>query len=78
MRDYFIRRLLLIPPTLFGVTLLVFCVTRFAPGGPFDYERSLPPEIDEDQLLDFWDRFIGEAIERMAFSAAAAAAMIGT
>ena len=36
MRDYFIRRLLLIPPTLFGVTLLVFCVTRFAPGGPVE------------------------------------------
>src|SRR6185436_13901079 len=32
MRAYFLRRLLLIPPTLLGVTLLVFCVTRFAPG----------------------------------------------
>ncbi len=36
MRDYFIRRLLLIPPTLLGVTLLVFLVTRFAPGGPVE------------------------------------------
>ncbi len=39
MRDYFIRRFLLIPPTLLGVTLLVFVITRFAPGGPV--ERAL-------------------------------------
>ncbi len=36
MRAYFLRRLLLIPPTLLGVTVLVFCVTRFAPGGPVE------------------------------------------
>jgi len=36
MRDYFIRRLLLIPPTLIGVTLIVFAITRFVPGGPMD------------------------------------------
>jgi microcin C transport system permease protein len=36
MRAYFLRRLLLIPPTLIGVTLLVFLITRFAPGGPVE------------------------------------------
>lgn len=36
MRDYFIRRLLLIPPTLIGVTLIVFAITRFVPGGPVE------------------------------------------
>jgi microcin C transport system permease protein len=36
MRAYFLRRLLLVIPTLFGVTLLVFLVTRFAPGGPVE------------------------------------------
>jgi microcin C transport system permease protein len=36
MRAYFIRRLLLIPPTLFGITLLVFVITRFVPGGPVE------------------------------------------
>jgi len=36
MRDYFIRRLLLIPPTLFGITLIVFFITRFVPGGPME------------------------------------------
>ncbi|MEJ2090518.1 MAG: ABC transporter permease, partial [Gammaproteobacteria bacterium] len=34
MRDYFIRRALLIIPTLLGITMLVFMVTRFVPGGP--------------------------------------------
>jgi microcin C transport system permease protein len=36
MRAYFLRRLLLVVPTLIGVTLLVFLVTRFAPGGPVE------------------------------------------
>lgn len=39
MRDYFIRRLLLIPPTLIGITIIVFAITRLAPGGPL--ERAL-------------------------------------
>ena len=29
MRNYFLRRVLLIPPTLFGITLIVFLITRF-------------------------------------------------
>ncbi len=36
MRDYFIRRTLLIIPTLIGITMLVFMVTRFVPGGPLE------------------------------------------
>ena len=36
MRAYFIRRLLLIPPTLVGITLIVFAITRFVPGGPLE------------------------------------------
>lgn len=36
MKSYFIRRLLLIPPTLIGITLLVFTITRFVPGGAID------------------------------------------
>ncbi len=39
MRDYFIRRFLLIPPTLLGITLIVFLITRAVPGGPL--ERAL-------------------------------------
>jgi microcin C transport system permease protein len=36
MRDYFFRRLLLIPPTLIGVTIIVFVITRLVPGGPLE------------------------------------------
>ena len=36
VKGYFIRRLLLIPPTLIGITLIVFGITRFVPGGPMD------------------------------------------
>jgi microcin C transport system permease protein len=36
VKSYFLRRLLLIPPTLVGITLLVFVITRFVPGGPME------------------------------------------
>lgn len=36
MRDYFIRRLLLVPVTLLGITMLVFTMTRLTPGGPLE------------------------------------------
>jgi microcin C transport system permease protein len=36
VKSYFLRRLLLIPPTLIGITLLVFTITRFVPGGPLE------------------------------------------
>ena len=36
MTAYFIRRLLLIIPTFLGITIMVFIVTRFVPGGPIE------------------------------------------
>ncbi|MCB1225630.1 MAG: ABC transporter permease [Verrucomicrobiales bacterium] len=36
MRDYFIRRILLIIPTVIGATLVVFFITRITPGGPME------------------------------------------
>lgn len=36
MRDYFLRRFLLIIPTMIGLTLIVFAITRFVPGGPVE------------------------------------------
>lgn len=36
MASYFARRLLLVLPTFLGVTLMVFAVTRFVPGGPVE------------------------------------------
>ncbi|MFT7667550.1 MAG: microcin C transport system permease protein [Planctomycetota bacterium] len=36
MAAYFARRLLLLIPTFLGITMLVFGITRFVPGGPID------------------------------------------
>ena len=36
MAAYFIRRILLIIPTFFGITIMVFVITRFVPGGPVE------------------------------------------
>lgn len=36
MTAYFLRRFLLIIPTFIGITMLVFVVTRFVPGGPIE------------------------------------------
>ena len=38
MTAYFIRRFLLIVPTFIGITLVVFVVTNFVPGGPVERE----------------------------------------
>lgn len=38
MKTYILRRLLLMPITLLGVTFIVFCVTRFVPGGPIEQQ----------------------------------------
>src|SRR5687767_5200755 len=39
MTGYFVRRILLIVPTLLGITMVVFLVMHFVPGGPV--ERQL-------------------------------------
>ena len=36
MTGYFIRRILLIVPTFIGITLAVFVITHFVPGGPIE------------------------------------------
>lgn len=36
MVTYFIRRLLLVIPTFVGITILIFTITRFVPGGPIE------------------------------------------
>ena len=36
MRNYIVRRLLLIIPTLFGIMVINFAVVHYAPGGPVD------------------------------------------
>ena len=45
MLRYFLKRFAGAVPTLFIIVTLSFLLIRIAPGGPFDEERSLPPEI---------------------------------
>jgi len=46
MLSYAVRRLLGAIPTLLVILTIAFFMIRLAPGGPFDDERSLPPEIE--------------------------------
>ncbi|UJS23226.1 oligopeptide ABC transporter permease OppB [Thiothrix winogradskyi] len=45
MLQYVVKRLLGALPTLLVIITLAFFLIRLAPGGPFDTERPMPPEI---------------------------------
>ncbi len=61
---YLVKRLLTMIPVFLAVVTLVFFTIRFAPGGPFDGERKLPPEIkanlDKKYNLDLplWKQYL--------------------
>jgi microcin C transport system permease protein len=46
MRDYVLRRLLLVPLTFVGITFVAFCFTRFVPGGPIEQALSERQQAD--------------------------------
>ena len=46
MLAYAIRRIAGAVPTLLIIITLVFFMMRLAPGGPFDGDRRLPPEVE--------------------------------
>ena len=50
MFPYMLRRLLSAIPTLLIIVTVAFFMMRLAPGGPFDRERTLPPEIEANVL----------------------------
>ncbi len=45
MLAYIVRRVLGAIPTMFILITLAFFLIRIAPGGPFDLEKKLPPQI---------------------------------
>ena len=65
MIAYFIRRLISAIPTLLAIITIAFFMMRIAPGGPFDTERRLPPEVeanlakayhlDKPLIAQYWD-----------------------
>ena len=71
MLAYSLKRLLSAIPTLLLLITLAFFLMRFAPGGPFDYERSLPPEIEanlnakyhlDEPLVQQYLRYLGQVL----------------
>src|ERR1700733_1383370 len=45
MLGFLIRRMLMSIPVLWIIASLTFGLVRIVPGGPFDAEKNLPPEI---------------------------------
>ena len=53
MSGYLVRRLMISVPTLLIIVTVAFFMMRVAPGGPFDQERALPPEIERNMLAAY-------------------------
>ncbi|RVH92110.1 oligopeptide ABC transporter permease OppB [Sinorhizobium medicae] len=53
MISFILRRLASAVPTLFIVVSLSFFLMRFAPGGPFNLERPLPPSTMENLMRTY-------------------------
>jgi len=71
MAKHSLRRLLGLLPTLFMLITVAFFLMRAAPGGPFDSERVLPPEIEanlearyhlDEPLLQQYFRYLGQVV----------------
>lgn len=45
MMWFIIKRLLEFVPVLWAIVTVTFILTRMAPGGPFDAEKSVPPQV---------------------------------
>jgi oligopeptide transport system permease protein len=64
MLRFIIRRLLATIPTLFVIIAISFFLMHVAPGGPFDLEKPLPPEIKANLLRVYnldqpvWKQFL--------------------
>jgi oligopeptide transport system permease protein len=50
---YITRRILTGIPTLLVIVTVAFFMMRIAPGGPFDHERALPPDIEKNVLAAY-------------------------
>ncbi len=53
MLRFIVRRLIGAIPTLIIIIAMAFFMMRVAPGGPFDQERKLPPEIEKNVLAAY-------------------------
>ncbi|WP_373414519.1 oligopeptide ABC transporter permease OppB [Ensifer aridi] len=64
MISFILRRLASAVPTLFIVVTISFFLMRFAPGGPFNLERPLPPATMENLMRTYhldqplWSQYV--------------------
>jgi len=72
MLSFAFRRLLSAIPTLLVLLALSFALIRVAPGGPFDTEKTIPPEIQErlnetyhldEPLWQQFGRYLGDLLQ---------------
>ena len=72
MLSYTLRRLAGAVPTVFVIVTIAFFMIRLAPGGPFDQERSVPPEIQanlarayhlDEPLGQQYLRYLGDILQ---------------
>jgi oligopeptide transport system permease protein len=72
MLRYSLRRAFGAIPTLFVLLTLAFFMIRLAPGGPFDADRRLPPDIEanlnqkyhlDEPLLNQYARYVGGVLQ---------------
>jgi oligopeptide transport system permease protein len=72
MLIFVVRRLLTAIPTLFVIVTLSFFLIRVAPGGPFNQERGLSPEVKanlerayglDDPLWEQYLRYLGNLLK---------------
>ena len=52
MTTYVLRRLLLMIPTLFGITVMVFAISRIAPGDPVSLAMGPGGQLDAERAAD--------------------------
>lgn len=52
MKGYIIRRLLLMIPTIFGITVICFALTQFIPGGPVEEMISRIRAVSSEKGMD--------------------------
>ncbi len=76
MATFILRRVVSLLFVLFCVVSITFLLIRLAPGGPFDRERKIPPQIEKELLAKYkldgplWDAiprlYVGPAARRLA------------
>src|SRR5262249_51097865 len=56
MYQYLLRRLLIVVPTVLGISMVLFSILVLAPGNPFE-ELPLNPDIPTEVRLHLWQQF---------------------